>query len=127
LTKAYVWPIKFEVSYRASLPMMRLAEMYLDKAIILFNSGDKPGAAAALKVIRDRASLPEIMADNLTEEDIHKERAKEMMFEGDWLHYLQCQRKDIWGGHLKASAIPWNDPSLVLPVPLEERTYNPGI
>ncbi|HNX55492.1 MAG TPA: RagB/SusD family nutrient uptake outer membrane protein [Prolixibacteraceae bacterium] len=123
LNKAYVWPLKYEVSFRASLSMMRLAEMYLDKAIILFNSGDKTGAASALKVIRDRAGLPEISATAITEEDIHKERAKEMIFEGDWLRYLQCQRKDIPG----TTTLKWNDSSLVLPVPLEERTYNPNI
>jgi hypothetical protein len=103
--------------------MIRLAEMYLDKAIILFNSGDKTGAASALKVIRDRAGLPDISATAITEEDIHKERAKEMIYEGDWLHYLQCQRKDIPG----TTTLKWNDSSLVLPVPLEERTYNPSI
>lgn len=124
LTKAHVWPRKFAVSYRSSIQMMRLAEMYLDKAMILFNSGDKPGAAAALKVIRDRAGLPEIAAANITEDDIHKERAKEMVYEGDWMRYLQTQRKQIAPGK---SPIAWDDPSLVLPVPLDEITYNPGI
>lgn len=124
LTKPYVWPRKFGVSYRSSIQMMRLAEMYLDKAIILFNSGDKAGAAAALKVIRDRAGLPEIKAADLTEEIIHKERAKEMMYEGDWLRYLQTQRKQIAPGK---NPIAWDDPSLILPVPLDEKTYNPNI
>lgn len=127
INKAAVWPVKYEVSFRSEISMMRLAELYLDKAIILFNSGDKAGAAAALKIIRDRAGLPEITAATISSEDIHKERAKELLFEGDWLHYLQSQRMDIPSGTIGGIKIPWNDPSLVLPVPTNEVAANPGI
>jgi len=126
INEAAVWPVKYEISFRSEISMMRLAELYLDKAIILFDT-DKAGAAAALKIIRDRAGLPEITAASITAEDIHKERAKEFLFEGDWLHYLQCQKMDIPSGTIGGTKIPWNDPSLVLPVPADEVAANPGI
>lgn len=127
INKTCVWPVKYEISFRSEISLMRLAELYLDKAIILFKNGDKSGAATALKVIRDRAGLPEIIAASITAEDIHKERAKELLFEGDWLHYLQCQKMEIPSGTIGGSKIPWNDPSLVLPVPADELAANPGI
>lgn len=104
-----VWVDKF---YRSPLSnaigpkkvLMRLAEFYLTRSIIRFNKGDKAGAAADLKVIRDRAGLPEILASNITADDIHKERIKELTGEGDRIRYLQSLRLPLGLGDRKTGS-----------------------
>jgi hypothetical protein len=73
----------------ANRPCIRLAEVYLTRAILRFNAGDKPGAAEDINVVRKRAGLDEISAATLTADDIHNERIKELAGEnGDRTYYL---------------------------------------
>jgi len=97
LTHPHLW---LDKGYRGpdmncKYPLMRLPEFYLTRAIIRFNNNDKSGAAADLKVIRDRAcpSLPSITSGTITADDIHRERVKELADEhGDRLLYLMSLR-----------------------------------
>lgn len=70
-------------------PMIRLAEIYLTRAILRFNAGDTQGAAQDLNVVRKRAGLSDITAAQITASDIHNERTKELASEhGDRTYYL---------------------------------------
>jgi len=74
---------------RSNRPLIRLAEVYLTRSIIRFNNNDRDGAAADLNVVRNRAGLGNIGANELTAEMIHNERIKEMATEnGDRTYYL---------------------------------------
>jgi starch-binding outer membrane protein, SusD/RagB family len=89
---------------RSNRPMIRLAEMYLTRSIILYNNGDKAGAAADLNVVRERAGLSDISASDITDTDIENERIKELAGEhADRIYYLIALHKPIGIGDRDAS------------------------
>ncbi|MCK9160915.1 MAG: RagB/SusD family nutrient uptake outer membrane protein, partial [Bacteroidaceae bacterium] len=89
---------------RSNRPMLRLADMLLMRSIIRFNNGDKTGAAEDLNVVRERAGLNDIAANDITERAIENERIKEMSGEhADRLFWLIGLRKDIGIGDRDAS------------------------
>ncbi len=118
-----------------AVPLLRLPEMYLTRAIIRLNRGDAAGAAADLNVVRARAwnqqaagePYTPLAAGAVTADLIHQERWKEMAFEGDRLHYLQALQLPVPNGDRGPGAIPHNDPSLQWPLPLRERELNQGL
>ncbi len=87
-----VWSYKYfraSDARRSNRPLIRLAEIYLTRSIIRFNNNDPEGAASDLNVVRERAGLTDITAEDITAEDIHNERIKEMATEnGDRTYYL---------------------------------------
>jgi len=100
-THPYIYIDKFyrgEDARKSNWPLMRLPEFYLRRAAIRFEKGDTQGAAADLKVIRDRAGLPEIAASNLTAENIDCEFIIEMSGEGLYLAWLEALRRPILPG-----------------------------
>lgn len=102
-----IWVDKF---YRASdarrqnVPAVRYAEVLLHRATILFNKGDKAGAAADLNKITLRAwngtvaDYVPVTAATITDEMLENEYIKEMAGEGTWIMYLQSLRKPIPAG-----------------------------
>jgi len=88
LVWSYKW-FRAPDARRSNRPLIRLAEVYLTRSIIRFNNNDKEGAEADLNVVRNRAGLDNIEANELTAEMIHNERIKEMATEnGDRTYYL---------------------------------------
>lgn len=115
----------------SSLPLMRSAELYLSRAYLRFRRGDAGGATADLNVVRNRAGLPNFTGP-LTEDAIHQERLKEMLFEGDRLWYLQALQRNIPNGDRPNSqrgrvpgGFPWQQ--VRLPVPDTELALNPDL
>jgi starch-binding outer membrane protein, SusD/RagB family len=96
ITTPMVWGDKY---YRgmdgqfSNVPLVRLAEAHLTRAIIRHKKGNVQGATADVNVVRRRAGLPELAT--VTAEDIHRERIKEMSFEGDRMNYLQSLQLPI--------------------------------
>jgi hypothetical protein len=125
LNRPYVWNNKY---YRATegrksnTPILKLTEMYLTRAIIRFNNGDIDGAKSDLNAVRAHAGLAPL--DNITADDIHRERMIEMAWEGDRIPYLQALKMDIPAGDRSTGPIPYNSPSLRWPVPTRERELN---
>lgn len=80
-----------------SVPLMKLSEMYLTRSILRFNKGDKAGALADLNKVRNYAGIGDFPggSEALTANDIHIERAKEMLWEGDRYLYLKSLRLDV--------------------------------
>lgn len=137
--RPYVWNNKY---YRAvgdggatNVPLIRLAEMYLSRALLHFKAGDLQKAADDLNVVRSRAwdadaagmEYMPIEAADVTADVIHTERMKEMFFEGDRLWYLQSQKVDIPNGDRGEGSIPYNDPGLYYNLPDAEIDRNQGI
>ncbi|MGD1891413.1 MAG: RagB/SusD family nutrient uptake outer membrane protein [Cyclobacteriaceae bacterium] len=112
-TEPYIWNNRY---YRAgdrvtNLPLLRLADMYLLRAIIRAQSGDVAGGRADLNMVRNRAGIGDFAgSDAQLEEAIHLERFKEMAFEGDRLYYLQGLRVDIPAGERGGATVPWDSP-----------------
>lgn len=117
-------------------PVYRLAEAYLTRSIIRIRRGDLQGAANDLNVVRARAWDPVaagtayenssefLSSSNITEEIIHTERLKELMFEGDRLIYLQALKMDLNPGErLNATAISFPYEGLYWVIPQDELDF----
>lgn len=134
VTENHIWVDKY---YRAPplgqfghLPLMRLSEIYLSRAMFrLSENNDATGAIADINVVRARAGLADVTA--VTEESIEIERIKELAGEnGDRMLYLKGYRKTIDGNRVSESggnpvrsiAPPYSD--MFTPLPLGETDYN---
>jgi len=113
---------------RSNVPMLRLSEFLLTRALLLFNQNNLSGAAADLNAVRERAGLADIPASNVTALEINNERIRELSGEhGDRTYYLIGQRLPIGIGDRDASKF-----SPILPpysnmywqVPLAEQQLN---
>jgi tetratricopeptide (TPR) repeat protein len=108
------WKLNFK-----NVKVMRLAEAYLNRAECNARLGQNAASVAAdIKLIRDRAGLPEIAAPTLAQ--ILNERELELAFEGQaaW---------DAKRLKLTVDGRPWDDPKLTFPIPLRERNINPSL
>jgi tetratricopeptide (TPR) repeat protein len=110
---------KWQLNFR-NVKVMRLAEAYLTRAECNQRLSTSVGAtpAADIKLIRDRAALPEIAAPTLAQ--ILKERELELAFEGQGAWDAKRLKQSI-------DNLPWNDPRLTFPIPLRERNINPDL
>lgn len=77
-----------------NVPIIRSAELLLDRAEILYLQGDESGARADLNALRatritDRAEVPSTVTGDVLLRVIRDERVRELAFEGDRLHDLR--------------------------------------
>jgi hypothetical protein len=93
------------IGMKCLVPIMRIAEMYLTRSVLLFKKGDLAGAAADLNVVRQRAwdsktggAYIPVTAATITEEMIHSERIKELAGEEFRLDYVQALRMTLGPG-----------------------------
>jgi len=101
----------------ANMPVIRYAEILLNRTILRFRAGDKQGAADDLNQIRKRAwddkvagmdyesSTEFLTGSNITEEIIHTERIKELSGEVEWIPYLQSLQLPITLGDRKETEV----------------------
>lgn len=107
-----------------NLPIIRLAEMYLIRAEANFRLGTAVGATPLqdINTIRRRADVNELSSVTLA--TILLERRLELAYEGVRIHDLRRTKTDLQGRDASTGeviyVIPWNDPSLVLPIPKRE-------
>lgn len=129
--RPYIWCNKYyrgSKPQNTSIPLFRLQEMYLTRAIISFlgengASQNQNQALSDVNKVRDHAGLAPLTA--VTAEDIHHERMIEFAFEGDRVPYLQALQLQIPAGDREGTnSIPWNDENLVYPAPTSETRYN---
>jgi hypothetical protein len=135
-----IWPNKwYRAEYSgwgtaatASLPLMRLPEMYLTRATIRLMNGENAGAAADLNVVKSRAwagdptDFEPVTADEVTEDMIAMERMIEMAFEEDRIYYLQAMQQNIPPGE-RIAVDPFPYEQVYLPIPQSEADINPNI
>ena len=112
-------------------PIIRLAEMILTKAEALAESGTNlDEALTLLNQIRSRAGLVALTGLSQSEliEAIQAETIKEFMCEGHSIYDLQRWRKDIGYSNMDINTTkPWNDPSMVFPIPQREMDVNDNL
>lgn len=116
---------KWEDFYK-TIPVVRLAEMYLTRGEANLRSGEQVGDASPaddLNMVRSRAGTTPI--DEPTEQDFVDERLRELGFEGDRMLTLKRLQLDVDG-------FAFDDPKLIFPIPQREMdvnknlTQNPG-
>lgn len=107
-------------SYDTNIPIIRLAELLLIRAEANFEAGTSTGATPVedINTIRQRASVSPL--DNVTRDDIRLERKRELAWEGQRLHDVRRWKENI-------DDLPYNAPSLVLPIPQREMDVNPNL
>lgn len=115
------YTLKFE-NYYGSVRLVRLAELYLTRAECNFRLGSAVGAKPVddINKIRERAGLNDYTANELTLDNILRERALELSFEGFTLH----DEKRL---EMNVGILPWNSPKLIFPIPQREIYANPNL
>jgi tetratricopeptide (TPR) repeat protein len=114
------YTLKFE-NYYGSVRLIRLAELYLTRAECNFRLGNTDDALKDINTIRKRAKLkPYKTTDELTLDEILRERALELSFEGFTLHDEKRLQLDV-------GILPWNSPKLIYPIPQREIYANPNL
>jgi tetratricopeptide (TPR) repeat protein len=116
---------KYDAQY-GNIKLIRLDEMLLTRAEANFRAGTSVGATplADVNAIRARAGLPALTTITLAA--ILKERRIELAFEGFRLGDLKRNQESTIDP-LTGTAIPWNSPRLVFPIPLREINANPNL
>ncbi|HMQ59407.1 MAG TPA: RagB/SusD family nutrient uptake outer membrane protein [Flavilitoribacter sp.] len=96
-----------------NIQVIRLAELYLNRAEANFEAGTSVGASplSDINTIRERAGLAPLLI--VTRQDIHDERQRELAFEGFRLHDKKRWKEDV-------EDLPYDSPKLVLPIPERE-------
>lgn len=115
-----------------NLPVIRLSEVYLNRAEARVQQGNDTGAQADLNLIRQRA-LPSAAPVTATGADllaeILKERRIELCFEGHRLFDITRHKQDVVRTDCTSPVCIMAYPSelFVLPIPFEETNVNPNI
>ena len=124
VTNPVIWCDKYfrgkTTGILTNVPIIRLAEMYLTRALLRFRNGNIEGATNDINVIRERAGLDLLNSAELTEDIIHIERIKELSFEGDRLDYLRSAKLSIPGGDRGIAPTSFDDHSFVWKIPQRE-------
>jgi starch-binding outer membrane protein, SusD/RagB family len=112
-----------------SIPLIRLAEMYLTRAEGNFRVGGTPIGTTPLSDInslRNRAGAKLYTTLNLS--NILKERRFELAFEGHWIHDIKRNKQTITkkDGN-KTLTWAFNSPKLIFPIPLREIDANKNL
>jgi len=110
---------KFNNQY-GNVIVIRLAEMYLIRAEANFLNSSSIGDTPLndINVTRTRALLSPLTTVSLS--DIRAEKYKELCFEGQTLFDKKQYKQNVL-------ALPYNDNSLVYPIPLREMEANPKL
>jgi len=125
INKTVVWCDKYfrgkTRGILTNIPLIRLAELYLTRALLRFRTGNLQGATEDINMVRVRAGLDSLVISNLTEDKIHTERIKELAFEGDRIDYLRASKSLIPSGDRpNTQALPPNHPSFIWKIPQRE-------
>jgi len=122
-------PNKYSFSADFNQPLIRSAEMVLDRAEINAMDGNLPDALSDCNLIRSRASIP-LLSESIIQtallDSIRVERIRELCFEGDRLWNLKRMMQVIPPGQRTGiSPLPWNGNELVFKFSSEEISKNP--
>ena len=107
-------------TFGQNIPVIRLSEMFLTRAECNFRLGTTEGSTplSDVNVVRRRSRATEL--NDVTLDDIIKERALELCFEGSRIHDLKRLK-------LGSGAFPYDDPKLVFPIPEREIRANSAL
>ena len=120
-TTGSTYSLKFEELY-GNVHTIRLAEMLLVRAECNFRLGSAVGDTPLndINQIRTRAKLAPLANNQLTLDEILKERRLELAFEGFRLADVKRLKENV-------GLLPWNSPKLIFPIPVREIRANPNL
>jgi len=112
--------IMFDDKY-FNVPLIRLGEIYLNRAESRYNLGNTSGALSDMNAIRERAGLNDTTVVNLTL--LYRERTKELVLQGDnFFNMKRLKKTNISNKHLN-----WDSESLLYLVPQREMDINSSL
>ncbi len=120
-----VYTTKFDVEF-LNVPVIRLAEVYLNRAEARVHQGDPTGAAEDLNVVRERSEAGSYTAP-ATLADCEKERNVELYMEGDYFHNMRRLEKPDFAVDIAGNTYNWDDVKLVFPIPKSQLDVNPNL
>ncbi|MCL2738657.1 MAG: RagB/SusD family nutrient uptake outer membrane protein [Bacteroidales bacterium] len=112
--------------------VLRLSEMYLNRAEAIVNGANVPGVTAAsdLNIITSNRNAPAYTT--VTRDDVFQERRKELAWEGHlWFDYSRCGRgmvrTDFTGTALVNKDVPYPDYRWAMPISERELRVNKNL
>jgi hypothetical protein len=120
-----VYTTKFDVEYH-NIPVLRLAEVYLNRAEARVHEGNASGGAADLNVVRNRSGVSNL-AGNATLADCESERTIELYLEGDYYHNMKRLQKTNFAKDLSGNRYSWDDVEIVFQIPKSQLDVNPEL
>ena len=120
-----VYTTKFDVDF-LSVPVIRLAEIYLNRAEARVHQGNGAGAADDLNVVRERSGAGSYSSP-ATLADCEKERNVELYLEGDYFHNMKRLQKPDFAYDINKNKYNWDDVKLVFPIPRSQTEVNPNL
>ncbi len=120
-----VYTMKFDVEY-ANVPVVRLAEVYLNRAEARVHQGDTNGARDDLNVVRERSEAGSYTSP-ATLTDCETERTIELYLEGDYFHNMKRLKKTGFARDINGNTYDWDDVKLVFPIPTTQLEVNPNL
>lgn len=103
-----------------NIPFLRIAEMHLIRAEGNFREGTALGLSPEAEINALRGRSGAVAIAGLSLQNILDERKRELAFEGHNLHDRKRLQENI-------GSLPYNDPSLVMPIPQRERDANSNL
>lgn len=120
-----VYTMKFDVEY-FNVPVIRLAEVYLNRAEARVHQGDLAGATADLNIVRERSEAGSYTGD-ATLVNCETERTIELYYEGDYFHNMKRLQKPNFAIDINGNTYNWDDVKLVFPIPKSQLDVNPNL
>ncbi|MCS6809096.1 MAG: RagB/SusD family nutrient uptake outer membrane protein [Bacteroidota bacterium] len=110
-----------------NIPVIRLGEVYLTRAECRAETGDAAGALADLNAVRARAGIPPLtgLSGTALRDAIRRERAMELIFEGDRFQSLKRMRAININPLNPNQRLPFDSPQLLWKIPDTEMNANP--
>lgn len=115
-----------------NIPVIRLSEVYLNRAEARSKLGNDAGAQADLNIIRKRAlaAAPDIaLTGDALLAEILLERRRELCYEGHRLFDITRHKKDLVRVDCTSvvCSVAYPDYRFILPIPIDEIDVNPNI
>jgi len=120
-----VYTTKFDVEY-INVPVIRLSEVYLNRAEARVHEGAGADAAQDLNVVRERSSAGSYVSP-ATLANCETERNIELYLEGDYLHNMKRLQKPDFAVDINGNKYNWDDVKLVFPIPKSQTDVNPNL
>lgn len=131
LSDGRITPTKYCLVDFFNIPLIRSAEMVLDRAEIYASDNRLEDAVADCNTVRQRAQIPLLTIPISKEallDSIRTERIRELCFEGDRLHDLRRKKQMVLPGERAGiQPLAWNSKDLVLKYSQEDMARNPQL